>query len=103
MTCHASVPGIGPSVSAEPVELEEPRGDEGAEQRMAGLPIETPQTGCLLDRQSHARHLAVFTADSSEQVVFTARPEERDHAGVLRLLLVCFGFSRRAHSLTSSS
>jgi hypothetical protein len=50
------------AVPALQVDCKELRIDEEGKQRMARLPIQVPQTHRLFDRQSHARHLAVFTA-----------------------------------------
>src|SRR5215211_4439463 len=94
----ALIPALGSSIPARPIELEKPCADERVEEACAGCPVEHPQAHGLIDRQSHARHLAVFTAHPSEQVVFLARSKERHRAGFVRPSCHCFDFTRRAHT-----
>ncbi len=75
---------MGCAISAIYIDRKKLRLDEGVEQPLAGLPIQVPQAHGLLDRQSHARHLAVFTACSSEQGVFLAGPKEHYRARFMR-------------------
>jgi hypothetical protein len=71
--------------------------DEGGEQPLAGLAIQVPQTHGLFDRQSHARHLAVFAACSRQQGVFLAGPGEHYSARFVRSTGYDFS-TRRAHN-----
>jgi hypothetical protein len=79
---------MGLAVPAVLVDFKKTRIDEGGKQRLAGLPILVPQTHRLFSSQSHARHLAVFTACSRQQGIFRAGSEWHRAASHVRLLAV---------------